>query len=49
MCSIDTATIDNSAAYVDGWRKAIKGDKKMVVMAAAQAQKATDYIIGEVA
>ena len=47
MCGIETAMIDNSAAYIDGWRKAIKGDKKLVVMAAAQAQKAVDHIIGE--
>lgn len=43
---IDSATIDNSAAYLDGWRKAIKADVKLVVVAAAQAQKAADMILG---
>lgn len=46
-CSIDGATIENSAAYVDGWRRAIHQDKKLVVFAAAQAQKAADYILGD--
>ncbi len=43
-CGIEKATIDNSAAYIDGWRQAINGDRKMVVLAAAAAQKAADYI-----
>lgn len=37
---------DNSAAYVASWLKTIKGDPKLVVQAAAQAQKSTDYILG---
>ncbi len=45
VCEIDNQIIDNSAAYIDGWRKKIKGDKKLVVNAAAQAQKAVDYIL----
>jgi antirestriction protein ArdC len=44
-CGIERATIDNSAAYLDGWKKAIKGDVKMLVMAASQAQKAVDCIL----
>jgi len=47
MAGIDNQTIDNSAAYIDGWRSKIKGDKKLVVNAAARAQKAVDYILGE--
>jgi len=38
-------TITNSAAYIQGWLKALKNDKKLVVVAAAQAQKAADYIL----
>jgi antirestriction protein ArdC len=38
--------IDQSAAYIDGWLHSLKNDRKLVVMAAAQAQKATDYILG---
>lgn len=44
-CGIEGQTIENSAAYVDGWRRAIRQDKKLVVHAAAQAQKAADYIL----
>lgn len=39
--------LDNQAAYIDGWLKAFKGDKKMVVHAAGAAQRAVDYIIKE--
>jgi len=35
----------NSAAYIAGWLKALKNDKKLLVMAAAQAQHASDYIL----
>lgn len=38
-------TIDNSAAYLEGWLKQLKNDRTLVVQAAAQAQKAADYII----
>jgi len=46
VTGIETRTIDNSASYIDNWRRAIKGDSKLVVQAAAQAQKAADYIQG---
>jgi len=46
---IHQKTIDNSAAYIKGWLSALKGDRKLLVIAAAQAQKATDYILNEVA
>lgn len=38
-------TIENSAAYIQGWLKALKNDKKLLIMAASQAQKASDYIL----
>lgn len=38
-------TITNHAAYVQGWLKALKNDKKMILVAAGQAQKAADYIL----
>lgn len=44
---IDNRTIDNSAAYLAGWLKAIKEDKKIVITAAAAAQKAADYILNK--
>ena len=39
-------TLENSAAYVQGWLERLKNDKRLVVQAAAQAQKAADYILG---
>ena len=42
---IEQKTIENSAAYIKSWMKALKDDKKMLVMAAAQGQKAADYIL----
>lgn len=39
-------TIDNSAAYLEGWLKQLRDDRTLIVQAAAQAQKAADYIIG---
>ena len=44
--NIETATLENSAAYCDGWIKRLKGDSKLVVHAAGAAQKAADYILG---
>lgn len=38
-------TFDNSAAYIKSWLSALKDDKKLVIHAAAQAQKAADYIL----
>lgn len=43
---IDNATIDNSAAYINGWLRILKADKKAVVVAASAAQKATNLILG---
>jgi len=39
-------TIDNSAAYVENWLKQLQRDKTLIVYAAAQAQKASDFILG---
>jgi len=46
VTGIGHETLNNSASYVQGWLKAIKGDTKLVVQAAAQAQKAADLILG---
>jgi len=45
-CQIENKTIDNSAAYIKGWLKKLRSDKKMVVQAAGLAQKASDFILG---
>lgn len=47
-CGIDR-TIENSGAYLRSWLKALKADSRMVVLAAAQAQKAADWIQGKTA
>jgi len=46
ITGIAHATIENSAAYIQGWRDSISKDSKLVVLAAAQAQKAVNYIMG---
>jgi len=43
---IEADTIDNSASYIAGWLKRLRDDRRLVVHAAAQAQKAADYIRG---
>jgi antirestriction protein ArdC len=45
FAGIDNGTLDNSAAYIDGWLKVLKGDKKFIIDAANKAQKAADYIL----
>jgi len=42
---IEHTTIENSAAYIQGWLKALKNDKTLLVHAASLAQKASDYIL----
>jgi len=46
VCKIDNNTIDNSASYIKSWLRKLKEDSKLIVTAAAQAQKAADYIQG---
>ena len=38
--------IENQAAYLAGWLKVLKADKRAIVVAAAKAEKAADYILG---
>ena len=47
QCGIDAPTLDNAAAYLDNWLKAIKADKKAIFYAAGRAQAAADYILGK--
>jgi len=42
---IENATIQNSAAYLQSWIRTLRGDRKLAIIAAAQAQKAADYIL----
>ena len=45
-CGIDNATLENSAAYINGWLAKLKQDRRLIITAAAQAQRAADYILG---
>jgi antirestriction protein ArdC len=42
---ISPAVLENQAAYIQGWLAKLRSEKRMVVIAAAQAQKAADYIL----
>jgi antirestriction protein ArdC len=47
LCShagIQPTIIENQAAYLSGWLKQLKSDKKLVVSAAGQAQRAADWV-----
>lgn len=43
---IEGDTIDRSAAYIKGWVKRFKDDKKLIIHAASAAQRAADFILG---
>jgi len=45
-CNIEKAVIENSAPYIKSWLYELQSDCKLVVQAAAQAQKASDFILG---
>ena len=45
LCGLETeSSFNNSASYIAGWLKALKNDKKFVVFAGSQAQKAVEWI-----
>ena len=46
LAEIVERTIDNSAAYLNNWLEQLRNDKMLIVQAAAQAQKAADFILG---
>jgi antirestriction protein ArdC len=46
VAGIDNNTISNSASYIHSWLRSLKEDSRLVVQAAAQSQKAADYILG---
>lgn len=45
-CGVSPSTIESSASYLAGWVERLKGDKRLVIAAAGQAQKAADLILG---
>ena len=46
---IDPSRVEQSAAYIASWLKVLEGDKRIVVVAAGQAQRAADHMLGRVA
>lgn len=46
MSGIAQTTVPQSAAYIESWLRALRNDKKLLVAAAGQAQKAADHILG---
>lgn len=45
-CGIESKLLDNSVAYINNWLKNLDKDPRLVVQAGAQAQRASDYILG---
>ena len=45
QAEIAERTIDSSAAYLKSWLERLRNDKTLIVQAAAQAQKAADFIL----
>jgi len=45
-CGIENTVLENSTAYIAGWLRRLRDDKRLVVHAAAAAQKAADFILG---
>jgi antirestriction protein ArdC len=41
------STLENSAAYLRGWIKALKGDSGLAISAASAASKAANFILGK--
>lgn len=42
-----SASFNNSAAYIQGWLNALKNDRRLIISAAGQAQKAVSLILGK--
>lgn len=45
ITGIGEKVIDNQTAYIAGWLKQLRNDKRLVLNAAGKAQKAVDYIL----
>jgi antirestriction protein ArdC len=43
---IEATTLHDSSAYLASWIKVLKGDSRLAITAAAQAQKSADYVLG---
>lgn len=45
-CGLEQEVIDQSASYIENWKKVLTGDDHAIVWAASRAQKAADYVMG---
>jgi len=45
MAGIEQEKIQNNFGYIQSWIRAFQNDPKVLVLAAAQAQRAVDYIM----
>jgi antirestriction protein ArdC len=45
LSGISASLIQNSAAYLNGWLAKLKGDKRFMVQASGQVQRAVDFIL----
>ena len=48
VAGIAPKTVENSAAYIQFWLRELKNDKRLLLIAAGQAQKACDFIRGRI-
>lgn len=46
VLGLDNSLVQDAASYLNGWLSILKADPKAMVIAAAQAQRAADYIRG---
>ncbi|MEZ5016061.1 MAG: zincin-like metallopeptidase domain-containing protein [Flavipsychrobacter sp.] len=46
LCDIEDE-FEQSAAYIQGWLKVLKNDRRFILSASSQAQKAVDYVLNE--
>jgi len=46
LLGLDNSVLENAASYIHGWMEALRDKPKVFIVAAAQAQKAADYISG---
>ena len=40
-------TFENSVAYINSWIKVLQSDSRMIITAAARAEKAVEMILGK--
>lgn len=45
VAGIMDTEFDNSVAYIKGWIEALRNDKRLIIFASGQTQRAVDYIL----